>query len=260
MLNKIQISFAINILIIIFGFTALVPEIVTASSKNKSKTDLEFYKTVYDFFRFFTNDGNVYSTIISCIIISYQISILFFGLNPNILNNNYLYLLALGSAVSEIIILLVVFILLLPYFGLWVIFANYAMFVLHVLIPIIVTFRFIFFDKKESKISNKQTLFGSAPVLIYGIIILILVLSGVFNKENNRIPYPFFNFDSESWLFSTFSVIGIIAVTFGLCILFNYLNEKYGEVLFEEKEDITDLNSHDNNPLKTQSDNHSLEL
>ena len=32
MLNKIQISFAINILIIVFGFTALVPEIVTASS------------------------------------------------------------------------------------------------------------------------------------------------------------------------------------------------------------------------------------
>ena len=164
------------------------------------------------------------------------------------------------SAVSEIIILLVVFILLLPYFGVWVIFANYAMFVLHVLIPIIVTFRFIFFDKKESKISNKQTLFGSAPVLIYGIIILILVLSGVFTKENKRIPYPFFNFDSESWLFSTFSVIAIVAVTFGLCILFNYLNEKYGEVLFEEKEDNTDLNNQDNTPLKAQSDNHTLEL
>ena len=59
MLNKIQISFAINILIIVFGFTALVPEIVTASSNNKSKTDLEFYRTVHDFFRFFTNDGNV---------------------------------------------------------------------------------------------------------------------------------------------------------------------------------------------------------
>ncbi len=58
-MNKIQISFAINIIIIVFGFTALVTEIVTLSSKNKGKTDLEFYRTVHDFFRFFTNDGNV---------------------------------------------------------------------------------------------------------------------------------------------------------------------------------------------------------
>ena len=56
------------------------------------------------------------------------------------------------------------------------------------------------------------------------------------------------------------AVIAIVAVTFGLCILFNYLNEKYGEVLFEEKEDNTDLNNQDNTPLKAQSDNHTLEL
>ena len=76
--KKILISFLINIIIIILAFTSLTPEIIKSLNKNN------VYQSFFGFFRFFTNDGNIYSTIVSCILLSYQITVLFFNLNSNI--------------------------------------------------------------------------------------------------------------------------------------------------------------------------------
>ena len=179
--KKILISFIINIITIILAFTSLTPEIIKSLNKNN------MYQNFFGFFRFFTNDGNIYSTIVSCILLSYQITVLFFNLNSNILKNNYIYLLCLGSSVSEIIILLVVLFLLLPHFGLLII-TPYEMINLHLLIPILITFRFIFLDKKQNNISILKSLYGTIPISIYGFIIFFLVVFKVFTKENNKIP------------------------------------------------------------------------
>ncbi len=223
--KKILLSFIINIITIILAFTSLTPEIIKSLNKNY------MYQNFFGFFRFFTNDGNIYSTIVSCILLSYQITVLFFNLNSNILKNNYIYLLCLGSSVSEIIILLVVLFLLLPHFGLSII-TPYEMINLHLLIPILITFRFIFLDKKQNNISILKSLYGTIPISIYGLIIFFLVVFKVFTKENNKIPYPFFEIYTNSWYFSFLSIGGIVSATFGLCILLNYLNEKLNDKLF----------------------------
>ena len=223
--KKILISFLINIIIIILAFTSLTPEIIKSLNKNN------VYQSFFGFFRFFTNDGNIYSTIVSCILLSYQITVLFFNLNSNILKNNYIYLLCLGSSVSEIIILLVVLFLLLPHFGLLII-TPYEMINLHLLIPILITFRFIFLDKKQNNISILKSLYGTIPISIYGLIIFFLVVFKVFTKENNKIPYPFFEIYTNLWYFSFLSIGGIVSATFGLCVLLNYLNEKLKDKLF----------------------------
>lgn len=223
--KKILLSFIINIITIILAFTSLTPEIIKSLNKNN------VYQSFFGFFRFFTNDGNIYSTIVSCILLSYQITVLFFNLNSNILKNNYIYLLCLGSSVSEIIILLVVLFLLLPHFGLSII-TPYEMINLHLLIPILITFRFIFLDKKQNNISILKSLYGTIPISIYGLIIFFLVVFKVFTKENNKIPYPFFEIYTNPWYFSFLSIGGIVSATFGLCILLNYLNEKLNDKLF----------------------------
>ena len=225
---KILIAFIINIIIIILGYTSLTIELNNSLERNT------YYINFWGFFRFFTNDGNIYSTLVSCVLFSFQFTILFLKINSNILKNNILYLICLGSLVSEIIILLVVLILLLPQFGIFII-SSYTMFNLHILIPILVTIRFIFFEYKKNKIDNIKTLYGTLPIMIYGLITFFLVIFKVFTKENNKIPYLFFEiYDNPLW-FSLLSIGGIVAATFGLCILMNYLNEQFGNYEFKNE-------------------------
>ena len=225
---KILIAFIINIIIIILGYTSLTIELNNSLERNT------YYINFWGFFRFFTNDGNIYSTLVSCVLFSFQFTILFLKINSNILKNNILYLISLGSVVSEIIILLVVLILLLPQFGIFII-SSYTMFNLHILIPILVTIRFILFENKQSNINTIKTFYGSLPVMVYGLFTLFFVIFKVYTKENNKIPYPFFEIYDNSWWFSLLSIGGIVAATFGLCILMNYLNEQFGNYEFKNE-------------------------
>jgi len=231
--NKMMIfiAFIMNIIIIILAYFSFAP--IFALSVYGELTSKSFSGN----FRFFTNDGNLYSTLVSCILISFQITILFFKKNPNIIRNNILYLLSLASAVSELIILFVVLFVLLPMLKtLKILFGNFAMFNLHLLTPIIVTIRFLFFEKKRNNISHIDSLYGSLPVLVYGVIVLFLVIIKVFNQENNKIPYPFLNIYGNPWWVTFISIIGIFGFTFGLCILLNYLNQLFENVLLDIEE------------------------
>jgi hypothetical protein len=109
------------------------------------------------------------------------------------------------------------------------------MFNLHILIPILVTIRFIFFEYKKNKIDTIKTLYGTLPIMIYGLITFFLVIFKVFTKENNKIPYTFFEIYDNPWWFSLLSIGGIVATTFGLCILMNYLNEQFGNYEFKNE-------------------------
>ncbi len=234
--KKILLSFIINIITIILAFTSLTPEIIKSLNKNY------MYQNFFGFFRFFTNDGNMYSTLVTCVLISFQITILFLKKNPNIIRNNILYLLSLGSAVSELVILFVVLFLLMPFIGPRILIGNYAMFNLHLLIPVIVAIRFIFFEYKRIKINYINSLYGSIPVLTYGFIILFLIIIKVFNEENKKIPYPFLNFYGNPWWLSIIYLIILFGFIFGFCVLLNYLNELFQKKLYDKKEEESNTN------------------
>ena len=173
--KKLLVGFVLNIILIILAYSSFAP--IFSLSVYGELTS----KSLSGTFRFFTNDGNLYSTLVTCVLISFQISILLFKKNPNIIRNNILYLLSLGSAVSELIILFVVVYLLMPFFGSKILIGNYTMFNLHFLMPVIVTIRFIFFEYKRIKINYTNSLYGSIPVLFYGVIILFLIIIKVFH-------------------------------------------------------------------------------
>ncbi len=223
--KKLLISFVLNIILIILAYTSFAP--IFSLSVYGELTS----RSLSGIFRFFTNDGNMYSTLVTCVLISFQITILFLKKNPNIIRNNILYLLSLGSAVSELVILFVVLFLLMPFIGPRILIGNYAMFNLHLLIPVIVAIRFIFFEYKRIKINYINSLYGSIPVLTYGFIILFLIIIKVFNEENNKIPYDFLKIYSNPLWYTLLSLIVIFGFTFGFCILLNYLNELCEDVI-----------------------------
>ena len=72
--------------------------------------------------------------------------------------------------------------------------------------------------------------------MVYGVIVLFLVIIKVFNQENNKIPYPFLNIYGNPWWVTFISIIGIFGFTFGLCILLNYLNQLFENVLLDIEE------------------------
>ena len=233
---ELLVGFIMNIIIIILAYSSFAPIFsLTVYGELTSKS-------LSGAFRFFTNDGNLYSTIVSCILLSFQIAILFFKKNPNIIRNNKLYYLSLGSAVSELIILFVVLFLLMPFFGPRILIGNYTMFNLHLLIPVIVTIRFIFFEKKATKITIVNSLLGSIPVLVYGVIVIFLVIIKVFNEENKKIPYPFLNFYGNPWWLSIIYLIILFGFIFGFCVLLNYLNELFQKKLYDKKEEESNTN------------------
>ena len=228
--KKLLVGFVLNIILIILAYSSFAP--IFSLSVYGELTS----KSLSGTFRFFTNDGNLYSTLVTCVLISFQISILLFKKNPNIIRNNILYLLSLGSAVSELIILFVVVYLLMPFFGSKILIGNYTMFNLHFLMPVIVTIRFIFFEYKRIKINYTNSLYGSIPVLFYGVIILFLIIIKVFNEENKKIPYPFLNIYGNPWWATLLYFLVLFGFTFGFCIFLNYLNDLFEDVLLDNKE------------------------
>jgi len=208
--NKLKISLIINIIILILGISSIIIEI--------SKTFLykdNFYGEFYDVFRYFTIDGNLY-TIITIIILL---------INWKNNNNKFLYFLSLSSVISEFIIFIVVMFIIVPFSG--VIYINsYTGMSLHIFIPILIAFRFLYCEFKNNDNSILLKLSGAFPILIYGIIISILISFKII--ENNKIPYEFLNYHNNPIWLNILVLILFPIFTIFFSILFNFLNLKFG--------------------------------
>ena len=107
----------------------------------------------------------------------------------------------------------------------------------HITIPLILTFRFLFLDKRNRELKLLEKFIGGIPMSIYGITIYILAGTKVFTsydkKEGDgKIPYPFFDVYHQDWYFCFFIAISIIVFGFGIGFLFNFLNKKFEKCLY----------------------------
>ena len=225
--KRLAISFLINIIIIILGISAFIVEIIT--------------KNFFAVFRYFTIDGNLLSIIFSIIILIKQYKALEISTTENpkdLIISHLFYILGLISASTELIIFIVVIIILMPIAGknclhLIGTFKNSCF---HVIIPLLLNFRFIFLDSRERDLLFYEKGFGGIPMVVYGLIMLILILTKVFTgyglEGDGRIPYPFLDVYHKSFFLCFFSMIFIFCFGFVIGFLLDYLNKKCERLIY----------------------------
>lgn len=177
----------VHLLIFILGMIAIFMQLIT-----KDKSSNLVIVNGYNIFRFFTNDGNIFISIVSLISFIYLI----YSLISKKEYPKWLYLLNLMSAASGGLIFLTVVFVLVPFYGAMLL-KGYIMIMLHAINPILSILLFIFYIK--GYISKKESILGIIPMAIYGIIALALVISKVW--VGNLIPYPFLRvYENPVWM------------------------------------------------------------
>ena len=147
--KRLILSLILNIIMIILFISSIINEIVEIYINPDST-----YQTVWGLFRFFTIDGNLLSCIFNCIIISKQIKALKSNNEKSIKEktiSNFIFLIGLISACNEIIIFIVVVFIFLPMADRkWMLglIGTYRASSVHITIPILLTFRFLFLDTR----------------------------------------------------------------------------------------------------------------
>ena len=247
--KRLILSFILNILMIILFISSIINEIVDIHINPDS-----VYQTVWGLFRFFTIDGNLLSCIFNCIISFKQYKALRLTTEKDIkekIISHFLYIISLISACDEIIIFVVVMFIFLPTADSeWTkgLIGTYKASSVHITIPVILTFRFLFLDSRERDLKLYEKFVGGIPMIIYGAIMYTLCCAKVFTsyyKEEGdaKIPYPFFDVYHKEWYFCLFIAIFIFIFGFGISFLFDFLNKKlekfiFPYVLIEEENDI----------------------
>lgn len=170
-------------------------------------------------FRMFTNDGNIFSAAAALICGIYCI----FRTSNSKSAARIVYCLRLMSAVSEIIIFIIVVAVLMP-MGMRSLLSGYSMLVLHAVAPLITAVSFLALDPGPEDTGKRTFIYGGLPVLVYGVTVLILCLTKVWTGY--MIPYPFFRvYDNPVWL-TVAALAGIIGATLLLSFALDRIKRK----------------------------------
>ena len=257
--KRLIFSFTINLLMIILFISSIIWEIVDINNNPNS-----VYQNFWGLFRYFTIDGNLLSCIFNFIIAFKQFQALRMQTESEVkekIISHFLYIISLISAVDEIIIFIVVMIIFLPMSNSEMIkgfIGTYRASSVHITIPLLLTFRFLFLDKRKRQLKIYEKFFGGIPMCIYGIIMYILCIGKVFTsfdkkQGDGKIPYPFFDVYHQSWYFCFFIAIFIFIFGFGISFLFDFINKKCEKLIFPYDSSEVDINEEKNllnDPLK----------
>lgn len=176
-------------------------------------------------FRMFTNDGNLFTAAVALICGIYSV---FCAITGRHMNSRVIYSLRLMSAVSETVIFLIVVAILMP-MGMKALLSGYSMIALHAAVPLMTAASFIVLDPRPAKLSRTAFLFGSLPVFLYGLIVLVLCFARVWT--GSMIPYPFFRvYDNPAGL--TFAAMAAIV---GVTLLLSFALDRIGRVKRERR-------------------------
>ena len=236
--KRLIFSFVINILLIVFFIICIIINIININNNPNS-----LYQNVWGLFRYFTIDGNLVSWVFTIIIWSKQIQALKLPKDGNIrekIVTHFLYIISLISACNDIIIFIVVVLVFLPLSNkAWIksLIGSFGSATLHIVIPVLIIFRFLFLDIKERDLKIYEKIYGAFPMIAYGIIMYILCGAKAFTsfdkrEGDGRIPYPFFDVYHQPWYFCLFVALFIIVFGFFISVLFDFLNKKSYNLIF----------------------------
>ena len=235
--KRLLISYLLNLIMIILFIASIINEIVDIHNNPDS-----VYQTVWGLFRYFTIDGNLLSCIFNCIIAFKQYQALRMQNEKDVQEktiSHFLYIISLISACDEIVIFVVVMFIFLPMSNTeWIIglIGTFKSSTVHITIPLILTFRFLFLDRRKNDLRLYEKIYGGIPMCLYGTIMFILCGAKVFKSfdkkdGDGKIPYPFLDVYHQDWYFCTFIAIFIFIFGFGMSFLFDFLNKKFEKLL-----------------------------
>ena len=241
--DRLLLTFILNIIMIILTISSIVVEIIDIQNNPDS-----VYQNIWGLFRFYTIDGNLLSLIFNIIVSISQFKAL--RISPDgdvksIIATNFLYIICLMSACTELVIFIVVVLIFMPIGDdAWRkgLVGSYNASSFHVTVPIILTFRFIFLDVRKRDLKVIEKFIGGAPTFLYGIIMFILCISKVFksyDKEiengDGKVPYPFLDVYHQNWLFCFGCGLFIFVFGFGMGFLLDFLNKKCEKLILPYK-------------------------
>ena len=135
-----------------------------------------------------------------------------------------LYYWRLSSAVTEMIVLLIVLIGYLPFFSDHPVIGRYDMINMHVIIPLLTIGSFVFTDSPIGKLSPVRRLKGLYIIIVYTVAMLTLILTYVIPE--NKIPYSFLNIRHQPFWFVLLAFVVVYGFGYLLSWLFSWLNLK----------------------------------
>ena len=220
--KKKYLNLALNIIISVLGITSLF---------------IFFRKERFVAFRFFTFDGNLFTTVVSVLAVVVNLRELSEGREHE---SRRVFFLQLASAVTEAVIFIVVMIGLLPAFPDNPTITPYYMFCLHVAIPLLAVPRFIFFEKPFGILKPGKLLVGAIPIGVYGLGVVNAIKLDLLPQS--LIPYSFLDFENNFLWYFVFALVVIPSFGFLWSWIFYRLNLR-SSLLWYREEDVEKLQS-----------------
>ena len=245
--KRLILSFILNIIMIILFISSIIIEIIKIH-----KDPYTIYQNVWGLFRYFTFDGNLLTFIFNSIICFKQYQALKLSNDEKIkekIINHFLYIISLISVCNDIIIFVVVVIIFLPFGGEeWRkgLVGTYNTSTVHIVIPILLAFRFLFLDNRKRDLKLYEKFYGGIPMLIYGTIMYILCGEKIFTSFDDfdgdgKIPYPFFDVYHQKWYLCFLVAPSIFIFGFRMSFLFDFLNKKFEKLIWPYNSTIVQI-------------------
>ena len=206
--NKLKISIAINIIIVIFTIFASFM-MFTGFKIMDAENLLE--STALGMFRFFTVDSNLFMGIVASIFLIDEIKVLK-GTKNEVSTKMYILKLTSTTAVSVTFITVVAYLGPIAKGGIISLLMNSNLF-FHLLVPVLSIISFIFFERTD-KLKLRTSLFGILPTFVYSIYYLINVL---VHMENGKVS-PLYD-----WYWFVQGGMHQIFIVFPVMLLASYL-------------------------------------
>ena len=135
-----------------------------------------------------------------------------------------LYYWRLSSAVTEMMVLLIVLIGYLPFFSDHPVIGRYDMINMHVIIPLLTIGSFVLNDSPVGKLSPRKRLGGLNIITVYTVFILTLIITNII--PDNKIPYSFLDIRHQPFWYVLLAFVVVYGGGYLLSWLFYRLNLK----------------------------------
>lgn len=168
-----------------------------------------------------TVDGTLFTTIVS--FIYFFINVAEMICNQE-LEKHFLYYLRLSSAVGEFMILLIVMIGYLPIVPDHPVIARFDMINMHVIIPLLTIFSFVFHDPPIGKLKPPSRWNGLLFIALYAFSIMTCIITGIIPQS--KIPYSFMNIYTSPIWYVLFAASFVFLVGYLISWMLSELNRK----------------------------------
>lgn len=218
-MKKTNVSIVLNSLIFILVSFATTCMIFGVNIMSRSEEVRAFTAANLSAFKYYTVDSNVLGGLLALVYICFEIAVAKGKITriPKIL-----HLLRLAAATGLTLTMLVTAFFLIPQFGEhWYILYIDNNFFFHLTVPILSIITFIFFEP-DTKISLKESLFGTITMLLYGIVYTLNIIAHL-GSGNPLKDYDWYGFlggkISNAFIAIPAMLIVTWIITLGLWIL-----------------------------------------